>query len=263
MTNNMNRRLVAIAFSLECIPRSRFIRSLLTISGEYGHRRRTPTGAGRRREVVPGGSGPVPRRAARAPMTRTSTFTACFTAARGVLRTTLYRTGQSICDVLTAHPGPVGLHPATRVGPLVHAWSRSRGSATATCSFPHAHGVLSPSHSTLMWSMSHLSAQGSAPQCSERRGPSERHAISRSIACLFPSRANRLPIAIPCSRYAHAYSRCPLTNSCRRMPLHLMLRLGVFPLLSSVPPLMPNGIRVHDSIREGKLPPKALAHPWA
>jgi hypothetical protein len=93
------------------------------------------TAAGR--EVVD----PSPR-AARAPMTRTSTFT----AARGVRCT---GPAVSICDALTAHPGPVGLHPATRVGPLVHAWSRSRGSATATCSFPHAHGVLSPSHSTL------------------------------------------------------------------------------------------------------------------
>ena len=187
-------------------------------------------------------------------MTRTSTFTG---AARGV-------------DAVPARPCRFATRSPRTPGRSVFTprpvWvpSCTRGHAHAGPPQPHVHSlthdaVLSPSHYTT----SHLSAQGSAPQCSERRGPSERHAISRSIVCLFPSRANRLPIAIPCSRYAHAYSRCQLTYSCRRMPLHLMLRLGVFPLLSGVPPLMPNGTRVHDSIREGKLPPKALAHPWA
>jgi|LauGreDrversion4_1035100.scaffolds.fasta_scaffold242502_2 hypothetical protein len=48
-----------------------------------------------------------------------------------------------------------------------------------------------------------------------------------------------------------------------RLMLRLMLRLGVFPLLSAYS-LMPYGTQVHESICEGNmLPPKALAHPWA
>ena len=47
------------------------------------------------------------------------------------------------------------------------------------------------------------------------------------------------------------------------LTLRLILRLGVFPLLSAYS-LMPYGTQVHESICEGNmLQPKTLAHPWA
>ena len=168
-------------------------------------------------------------------MTRTSTFTG---AARGV-----DAVPARPCRFATRSPRTpgraVGLHPATRVGPLVHAWSRSRWSATATCSFPHARRRL------ITVSLHYVPPQRSGLSPSVLRAPRAFRAPRHiAIDCL----------PIPLSRQSLA-NRHPLLTLCSRL---LTLSAHVQLWAHAPPPHSPPG---RIPLIVWRAPPHAQWHP--